>query len=109
MVSHARATETQSGFTSDSSVLEADDTQVYPGPLRESIARMSDRELELMSRDDLIHMIRLSRVMFRDEDRTSFEWASDAELRTMAHAVRACCRNHLHAFHYRRGAAYAWE
>lgn len=108
MVSNAHAARMEAKVSGES-CLEIEDAQAYPGPLRESISRMSDRELNLMSRDDLLHMIRLSRVMFRDQNRSAIEWASENELRTMAHAVRACCRNHLHAFHYRRGGVFAWE
>lgn len=108
MVSKAHAARMEAKVNGDSG-LEMEDAQNYPGTLRESISRMSDRELTLMSRDDLLHMIQLSRVMFRDQNRSALEWASENELRTMAHAVRACCRNHLHAFHYRRGGVFAWE
>ncbi len=89
--------------------VEVDDVTNYPGPLRESIARLSDGDLTLMSRDDLLHMIRLSRVMVHEQSQGGLEWAGEMELRTMAHAVRTCCRNHLGAFHHRRGKTYAWE
>ena len=89
--------------------MEIDDLTHYPGPLRESIARMSDQDLSLMTRSDLLDVIRLSRVMLHQEAYGGLEWAGDHDLRTMAHAVRTCCRNHLGVFHQRRGNRYAWE
>lgn len=89
--------------------MEIDDLTCYPGPLRESIARLSDRELGLMTRADLMDMIRLSRVMLQREAHWGLEWAGDDDLRTMAHAIRTCCRSHLGTFHQRRGNTYAWE
>lgn len=89
--------------------IEVDDLPLYPGPLRESIARLSDRDLGLMTRADLLDMIRLSRVMMHHDMHGGLEWAGDSDLRTMAHAVRTCCRNHLGVFHQRRGNVFAWE
>ena len=99
----------QSGNLSAAGCVEIDDVSNYPGPLRESISRLSDQDLGLMTREDLLHMIRLSHVMLHDQLHGGLEWAGEADLRTMARAVRTCCRNHLGAFHHRRGNIYAWE
>lgn len=81
----------------------------HPGTVRESIARMSDRELHAVERPDLVDMIRLAGLVVPGENVDErVAWASSADVQRLAFLVRRCCRNQLDSYSHARGAEPAW-
>jgi hypothetical protein len=82
----------------------------HPGVVRVAIASLRDRDVALMPREDLIDMIRMSRM-------TSGRWNSpvdvdrlaDNDLTRLAFLVRRCCRNQLDAHRQQSGQPMLWR
>lgn len=82
----------------------------HPGLLRAAIATILDRELDLMRRDDLIDMIRISAMTINDgRTESRFEELGDPDLTRLAYLVRRCCRSQMDAHRQQRGQAALWS
>lgn len=72
------------------------DTLFEPEPVRVSVALLANAEIDRMSCDDLIDVIRLANLPALDaETNRRLEWMNDGELRRMAYLTRHCCQNRV--------------
>ena len=72
------------------------DTCLEPDPVRVSVALLVDAEINRMSCDDLIDIIRLANLPALDaETNRRLEWMGEADLRRMAYLTRRCCQNRM--------------
>lgn len=77
-------------------------------PVITSIARLTDRELEWMSRDDLLDLIRLSRGIDPESSLPRMPVNCETgELQELARRAREQCQEHLFA-EFRRGNHSTW-
>ena len=76
----------------------------HPGLVRASIASILDRELDVMPRDDLIDMIRMSSMTNVEGERLA-----DGELAKLAFLVRRVCRNQLDSHRQQCGQPLLWS
>jgi hypothetical protein len=82
---------------------------LYPGPVRESIARLQDQELTKMSPHDLVDLILLSGLVATvGEDAHTVPWLSKKDLLKIASLVRRCCRNQLDSYRVANGSRREW-
>lgn len=79
----------------------------HPGPVRMAIAALRNREVASMLRDDLIDLIRLSRMTA--EAVVQSERLCDVELKRLAFLVRRCCRNQVDAHRCQVGQPILWR
>jgi hypothetical protein len=81
----------------------------HPGTIRTAIASLHNRDMALMPRDDLIDLIRLSRMTTHDfEQPAEIDQLADNELARLAFLVRRCCRNQLDAHRQQSGQPLLW-
>ena len=82
----------------------------HPGLIRTAIANLQDHEIGLMSREDLVDVIRLSSLPFLSGDVCRrLEYLSDKTLSRLTFLVRRCCRNQLDAHRSQRGKPMLWR
>jgi hypothetical protein len=81
----------------------------HPGAVRTAIASLRDRDMTLMPRDDLIDLIRMSRMTSDRWDYPSeIDRLGDNELTRLAFLIRRCCRNQLDAHRQQSGQPILW-
>lgn len=79
----------------------------HPGPVRMAIAALRNRDIASMLRDDLIDLIRISRMMV--DAAVEFERLCDIELKRLAFLIRRCCRNQVDAHRCQVGQPILWR
>jgi hypothetical protein len=84
------------------------ETSKYPGLTCESIARMSDREVEFLRRCDLPAMFKAAGIVVKDAE-ADVETLEDAEVALLAEIVRRCCQNRMNAYHTAQGRIGDWR